>query len=161
MLKNSNNRRVVTFCYQPETWQLFISVLVDFFANESRCCVGLNGDLGAGKTFLVRELLNALGIEEVVKSPTFSIIESYQVGGTDVHHIDCYRLSEMSHLVHIGYEPSDPCLSFIEWSDRLPELDQYLDIEIHINDSIGRQYQIAGLTPIGEQLINRLEDQRF
>lgn len=95
----------------------------------------LVGELGAGKTTFARALLGALGVGERVKSPTYSLIESYRVGGLDVHHLDLYRIADAGELEWLGL--SDLCsadaLLLIEWPERgagaLPHADLVIALE--------------------------------
>ena len=79
----------------------------------------LKGDLGAGKTSFVRALLNSLGFSGPVKSPTYSLIESYDLDNLKIHHLDLYRLKDPSELEQLGLEDllSEPCIFFIEWPE--------------------------------------------
>lgn len=82
--------------------------------------VHLSGELGAGKTTFVRALLRALGVGERVKSPTYSLIESYRVDGLDIHHLDLYRLADPAELEWLGLGElwSDGSLVLVEWPER-------------------------------------------
>ena len=89
--------------------------------------VALQGDLGAGKTTLVRSVAKGLGIEEVVQSPTFNIMKLYLKGNRPLIHIDAYRLADLNTDIgldeYIGYETG---LTMIEWpqfiSNLLPKI---------------------------------------
>jgi len=91
--------------------------------------IHLEGDLGAGKTTFARALLHALGVDERVKSPTYSLLESYRVGDIDAHHLDLYRISNAAELEWLGLGDlwSNGALVLIEWPERgqgaLPEPD--------------------------------------
>lgn len=80
----------------------------------------LVGDLGAGKTTFARALLRALGVGERVKSPTYSLIESYRVGVRDIHHLDLYRIADPGELEWLGLpELTGSGSVFIaEWPER-------------------------------------------
>ncbi len=96
----------------------------------------LRGELGAGKTTFARALLQALGVGERVKSPTYSLIESYRVGALDIHHLDLYRLADPGELEWLGLGDlweGAATLVLIEWPERgaggLPPPDLELMLE--------------------------------
>jgi tRNA threonylcarbamoyladenosine biosynthesis protein TsaE len=81
----------------------------------------LDGDLGTGKTTLVREILKAMGWQGAVKSPTFSILEEYQIANKDVFHSDLYRLDNQNDFEMLGIEINTDSrgIFFIEWPHKI------------------------------------------
>ena len=81
----------------------------------------LQGDLGAGKTCLVRGVLRALGYQDAVPSPSYALVEQYEISGKTLTHFDLYRLQTSHELEHIGFrdyiEPSRRALCFVEWPE--------------------------------------------
>ena len=88
---------------------------------EAAFVVFLDGDLGTGKTTLVKEIIFALGVEEKVKSPTFTIIEPYELNNENIYHVDLYRIIDPSELEIIGlreYLNESNAIIFIEWPEK-------------------------------------------
>ena len=81
----------------------------------------LDGNLGTGKTTLVREILKAMGWQGAVKSPTFSILEEYQIANKDVFHFDLYRLDSQNDFEMLGIEINTDSrgIFFIEWPHKI------------------------------------------
>lgn len=82
--------------------------------------ITLAGDLGAGKTTLVRAICTGYGVTEDVTSPTFALIHEYRGGRSRVFHLDLYRLRDPSELVQLGWDEllAEPALILIEWPER-------------------------------------------
>jgi tRNA threonylcarbamoyladenosine biosynthesis protein TsaE len=95
----------------------------------------LAGELGAGKTTFARALLQALGVGERIKSPTYSLIESYRVEALDIHHLDLYRIADAGELEWLGLSDlwGPNALLLIEWPERagaaLPPPDMVLQLQ--------------------------------
>ena len=89
--------------------------------NHLPISVHLSGDLGTGKTTLVKEVLNCLGIENFINSPTFTLVEPYEINDLKIFHIDLYRVEKISELGAIGLEEylqEANSINFIEWPEK-------------------------------------------
>jgi tRNA threonylcarbamoyladenosine biosynthesis protein TsaE len=113
--------------------------------------IGLSGDLGAGKTSLVRAILRTLGVTGPVKSPTFALLEPYVVSSLDFYHFDFYRFKDPREFEAAGFRelfgPGAVCA--IEWPERAgglpaPDLALTLQVEEH-----GRRVDIVAHSGIG------------
>lgn len=106
--------------------------------DKSAFIVFLNGDLGTGKTTLVKEIIFALGIKEKVKSPTFTIIEPYELNNKNIYHIDLYRINDPSELEIIGlreYLNESEAIIFIEWPEKSFGFLKKFDLKISLKHS--------------------------
>ena len=95
----------------------------------------LHGELGTGKTTLVRGLLHALGHVGVVKSPTFTLVEPYSIAGHNTYHFDLYRLKDPNELEFLGFRDylKDRSVCLVEWAERAAEVLPIPDIDVVIN----------------------------
>jgi len=103
------------------------------FAGQNRIFL-FYGEMGAGKTTLIKSLCDGLGTTEPVTSPTFSIVNEYIGAKNRIYHFDFYRLKNQTEALDMGYEEyfySD-AYCFIEWPEKIPGLlpDHYLSVEI-------------------------------
>lgn len=103
-------------------------------ALPGKCLIFLYGDLGAGKTTLIRGLLRGAGYERAVKSPTYSLVEEYTIGERRLFHFDLYRLKDPEELEWMGMEDylRQSALCFIEWPQMGKGFLPVADIEIHL-----------------------------
>ncbi len=112
----------------------------------------LRGELGVGKTTCARSLLRALGVEGLIRSPTFTLLESYRPGPVTCIHVDLYRLHSPAEVEELGLRDHlDPgCLMLIEWpekgGDAVPAAD--LDLTISYAQS-GRRARLRARTGLG------------
>jgi tRNA threonylcarbamoyladenosine biosynthesis protein TsaE len=141
-------------------------------ANFGRAlCAGLNvylhGDLGAGKTTLVRGLLQGLGFAGKVKSPTYTLVEPYQVSmmrtAVYLYHFDLYRFMDEEEWDAAGFRdyfnPQAVCL--IEWPDKAGSLIPQADIDVYLDlMGEGRSARLTANSTAGKQCLERfLESQ--
>ena len=97
--------------------------------------VALSGELGAGKTTLVRAIASALGAEGPVTSPTYTLVHRYDGDGVTLHHVDAYRLRPSDDVRDLGFDDmlADPrAIVLVEWPERLgagaPEFTHHLEL---------------------------------
>lgn len=121
--------------------------------------LALDGDLGAGKTVLSKGIALGLDIEELISSPTFTIIHQYEQGRMPLYHMDVYRLKQPEELYDLGYEEYfyGQGLTVVEWASLiepfLPE--EYLGIHIGVTTA-GRVLEFSPHGVAYEQLIEEL-----
>jgi tRNA threonylcarbamoyladenosine biosynthesis protein TsaE len=119
--------------------------------------IALDGPLGAGKTTFVRHLLRALGVTGRVKSPTYAVLEPYEVAGWAVSHFDFYRFDDPREWLDAGFRElfAAPGLKLAEWPDKaaplLPVPDWRLQIEP--GDGDARHVTVHAMTPHGVELL--------
>jgi tRNA threonylcarbamoyladenosine biosynthesis protein TsaE len=90
----------------------------------------LEGELGSGKTTLARALLRALGHEGAVPSPTYTLVEPYELPCGKVYHVDLYRIGDESELPYLGFDEFGDGLRLIEWPERAPLHSRTADLRI-------------------------------
>lgn len=123
------------------------------------CVVYLHGELGAGKTTLVRAVLQGLGYHDRVKSPTYTLVERYDVNKKTVFHFDLYRLADPEELEFMGIRDylDSNALVFVEWPERGAGFLAPADIDInlaYLED--GRRVECVGLTDKGRSCLESL-----
>ena len=127
--------------------------------DNTLCVVYLVGDLGAGKTTLTRGLLRSLGVTGAVRSPTYTLVEIYEVGALTALHLDLYRLTDPEELENLGLREwaTGGHLWLIEWPERgagrLPEAD--LVITLTAGDD-GHDIEVTARSELGTRWVERL-----
>ena len=112
-----------------------------------RTVVAFRGEMGAGKTTLIREIAAQLGATDTVTSPTFAIVNQYKgKGGRRIHHFDFYRINDVREAYDFGYEEyfysGDLCL--VEWPEKIEQLlpDNVMTVRITVDSDTARTFEI-------------------
>lgn len=118
-----------------------------------------DGQLGAGKTTIVRAMLKCLGVQSAIKSPTFSLVESYSCAHLSIHHFDLYRIHHEDELEYMGFRdyftPETICL--IEWAENAGKALPNVDIRFKLTiKGAGREMQIIALSTLGKKILGCL-----
>ncbi|MBR1987764.1 MAG: tRNA (adenosine(37)-N6)-threonylcarbamoyltransferase complex ATPase subunit type 1 TsaE [Clostridia bacterium] len=106
----------------------------------------LNGDLGAGKTTFTQFVFASLGVKDVVNSPTFAILKTYE-GKFTMHHFDTYRITT-EEAIEAGFDEvisNKESVKFIEWSENIKPLlpKKYIEVNIKVIDENKREFEIT------------------
>ena len=119
--------------------------------------IELHGELGAGKTTLVRHILRALGVKGRIKSPTYAVVEPYELPDLAAWHFDFYRFSDPREWEDAGFRDlfASPGLKLAEWPEKagalLPTADLVVRIEVRDDDT--REVTLSAQTPAGLELL--------
>ena len=116
----------------------------------------LQGELGAGKTTLIRGFLNGLGYQGIVKSPTYTLVEPYQINDLEIFHFDLYRLNDPAELESLGIRDyfSGEAICLVEWPEKaaafLGNPDVYIQIHYQADQ---RSVSLDARTSLGKEII--------
>ena len=129
-----------------ETIEIAQNIESEKFPNMVIC---LNGELGSGKTMFVKGIANALGITEVITSPTFNIIKEYD-GELPLYHLDVYRLDSVNDDIGIEEYFTKGGIVVIEWAENIKSIlpEERLDIKIKV---LGENKRSLVITPHGQK----------
>jgi tRNA threonylcarbamoyladenosine biosynthesis protein TsaE len=122
--------------------------------------IELQGDLGAGKTTLARHLLHALGVSGRIKSPTYTVVEAYELPQFNIWHFDFYRFKDPREWEDAGFRDifASPGLKLAEWPEKaaglLPQADLVIGLEVRPDES--RRVTLTAQTAIGLALLQEV-----
>jgi tRNA threonylcarbamoyladenosine biosynthesis protein TsaE len=123
--------------------------------------VALHGNLGAGKTTLVRHLLSALGVQGRIKSPTYAVVEPYELPHLAIWHFDFYRFNDPEEWEDAGFRDifSSPGLKLAEWPEKVASILPVADVDVHLRalDDGTRQVDLRAHTPAGAALLAAMD----
>jgi tRNA threonylcarbamoyladenosine biosynthesis protein TsaE len=129
-------------------------------ACASPCVVYLIGELGAGKTTLVRGFLRALGWQGAVRSPTYTLVEQYELPKAEIYHMDLYRLVDPEELEFLGLRDwlATPSILLVEWPQRGQGVLPVADLELRLDyaEKGGRRVEIIPHGELGQKLLSTL-----
>jgi tRNA threonylcarbamoyladenosine biosynthesis protein TsaE len=119
--------------------------------------IELRGTLGAGKTSFARHLLQALGVQGRIKSPTYAVLESYAVNGLNIHHFDFYRFEDPQEFEDAGFRDvfASASLKLAEWPDKAEGLLPMPDLRMELTplDGDERRVTFTAFTSTGQELL--------
>ena len=109
----------------------------------------LRGELGAGKSTFARAFIKAAGHKGAVPSPTYTLVEPYNLAPVDIYHVDLYRVSSEDELRYLGWNELDGGLRLVEWPDRAPGLTEAADLSIEL--FYAGESRTVSLEPLSER----------
>ena len=128
-------------------------------SNNKSVMLYLNGDLGAGKTTLSRGMIQGLGHSGNVKSPTYTLVEEYKIGGKIIYHFDLYRLADPEELEFMGIRDyfAENTICLIEWAEKGAGLLASADLLVNIAYAENaRNIELLAESETGRQIIQQL-----
>ncbi len=116
----------------------------------------LKGELGAGKSTLARAMLQKMGVSGPIPSPTYTLVEPYEISDGTIYHIDLYRLSGMEELDYLGWDDLRDGLILLEWPERVPQLQQQADLLIQLDyEGEGRTATLQECSDRGGKMLSQ------
>ena len=118
----------------------------------------LRGDLGSGKSTFARALIRGLGHTGTVPSPTYTLVEPYELPRGTIYHVDLYRVSSEEELRYLGWTELDEGFRIVEWPDRAPGIAADADLALSLSYlDTGRSAEIDAMSDRGAEIVAALE----
>ena len=132
----------------------FFAAMPDDFAGWT---ILLEGELGAGKSTFARAFIRAAGHSGPVPSPTYTLVEPYNLPAGSIYHIDLYRVSSEEELRFLGWGELDDGCRLIEWPERVPALRKQTDLSISLQyEGDGRRLRFDAVSERGQRVIEKI-----
>lgn len=126
-------------------------------ARTAGCLLLLQGELGAGKSTLARAMLRELGHTGPAPSPTYTLVEPYELSIGIVYHVDLYRVAGLQELDYLGWNDMRDGLILLEWPERVPRLVEQADLKVVLEyNGDGRRAALHGLSGQGTEILRKL-----
>ena len=139
---------------EAATGDLARELLAILPADSAGWTILLEGELGAGKSTFARALIMAMGHDGAVPSPTYTLVEPYELSDHRVYHVDLYRIVDEEELRYLGWTELEDGLRLVEWPDRAPDLLAAADLRVSLSYAgTGRDGEIKGLSQRGQELV--------
>ena len=118
----------------------------------------LSGELGAGKSTFARAMIRAAGHDGAVPSPTYTLVEPYQLPRGNIYHVDLYRVSDEEELRYLGWNELDHGCRIVEWPDRAPGLVAQADLSLAFSYAgDGREVEITALSDRAQAVVEKMK----
>jgi len=143
-----------------EAATLALGKAIALLCPQQHFTIHLAGELGAGKTTFSRGFLQALGHKGNVKSPTYALVEPYNIAGRSIFHFDLYRVSDPEELDYLGLEDyfTDTSLCLIEWPQQGQGALPIPDLNIQFNyQNDARAVQLSAVSVAAKKILNKLK----
>lgn len=154
MINNENNKTLILDLINEQASEQLAAQLA--CSLTSPLIMAFNGQIGAGKTTIIRAMLRALGVQSAIKSPTFSLVESYTCPHFIIHHFDLYRIHHEDELEYIGFRDyfSSGSICCIEWAEHAGQLMPAVDIRFNlVTKGAGREIEITAWSATGKRVL--------
>jgi tRNA threonylcarbamoyladenosine biosynthesis protein TsaE len=118
----------------------------------------LSGELGAGKSTFARAFIRAAGHEGAVPSPTYTLVEPYELPPGNIYHVDLYRLSDEEELRFLGWNELDDGCRLVEWPNRAPGLNTQADLALDFAYAgEGRTVELTALSQRAQAVVEEIK----